>query len=196
MGKTVLEGRGHVRSGYVTAYHAVLMHWSCSNLPVPKEVQPSHRITTFGFHRLRMNVIRFHSSLYLQQRSKRSQELHMEKQQQTIKSFLLSALIFFSSLLQDRGCWSTTAPRGTRTVSRVTAVRSPLVQRPSSQTKTTTTACPATRAGLLLSAATAKRCKNNLIVKTFLWKIPEYTKLYHYRVQNYIFFSLPDNLNS
>lgn len=95
MGKTVLEGRGHVRSGYVTAYHAVLMHWSCSNLPVPKEVQPSHRITTFGFHRLRMNVIRFHSSLYLQQRSKRSQELHMEKQQQTIKSFLLSALIFF-----------------------------------------------------------------------------------------------------
>lgn len=181
MVKTVLEGRGHVRSGYVTACHAVLMHWSCSNLPVPKEVQPSHRITTFGFHRLRMNVIRFHSSLYLQQRSKRSQELHMEKQQQTIKRFLLSALIFFS-LLQDRGCWSTTAPRGTRTVSRVTPVRSPSVQRPSSQTKTTTTACPATRAGLLLSAATAKRCRNDLFVKT------EYTKIYHYRAQNYSFF--------
>lgn len=104
------------------------------------------------------------------------------------QKFFAFGVDFFFSLLQDRGCWSTTAPRGTRTVSRVTAVRSPSVQRPSSQTKTTTTACPATRAGLLLSAATAKRCKNNLIVKTFLWKIPEYTKIYHYRVQNYIFF--------
>lgn len=156
------------------------MHWSCSNLPVPKEVQPSHRIAIFGFHRLRMNVIRFHSSLYLQQRSKRSQDLHMEKQQQTIKRVLLSALIFFFCLLQDRGCWSTAAPRGTRTVLRVTPVRSLSVQNPSSQTKTTTTACPATRAGLLLSAATAKRCKNNLFVKTFLQKMPEYTKIYHY----------------
>lgn len=121
MGKTVLEGRGHVRSGYVTAYHAVLMHWSCSNLPVPKEVQPSHRITTFGFHRLRMNVIRFHSSLYLQQRSKRSQELHMEKQQQTIKSFLLLALIFFflSYRIEDAGVRRLHVARGLFRVSRL-----------------------------------------------------------------------------
>lgn len=74
----------------------------------------------------------------------------------------VSAFFFLS---QDRGCWSTTAPRGTRTVLRVTPVRSPSVQRPSSQTRTTTTACPATRAGLLLSAATAKRCRNDLFVK-------------------------------
>lgn len=60
-------------------------------------------------------------------------------------------------LWQDPGCWSTVALRGTRTVLCVMAVRSQSVQRPSSQTKTTTTVCPATRAGLLLSAATARR---------------------------------------
>lgn len=60
-------------------------------------------------------------------------------------------------LWQGPGCWSTTARRGTRTVLCVTAVTSRSVPRPSSRIKTTTTVCRATRAGLLLSAATVKR---------------------------------------
>lgn len=72
--------------------------------------------------------------------------------------FLLFCSVSYTFFVwQDRRCWSTAAPHGTRTVLCVTAVRSRLVQRPSFQTITTTTVCRATRAGLLLSVASAKR---------------------------------------
>lgn len=176
----MLRGCGHVRSGCLSRCFDALELQQFTSAKRSSAITPNHH---FGFSQTSYECYQISFQLVFTAEIKEEPRVTHGKTTNDQKVFAFG-VDFFSPLLQDRGCWSTTAPRGTRTVLRVTPVRSPSVQRPSSQTKTTTTACPATRAGLLLSAATAKRCKNNLIVKTFLWKIPEYTKIYHYRAQN------------